>query len=130
VAAVLYALQSPVTGVIHLIVLQFCVGAAIGGTTSSLTALLAALAPEGQQGAIYGLDTTVISIANALGPMMGASLAMAWGNRAAFLLMGGVFALAALSASWLLPRPQGQADKPSEALGPAAGCPAVPIKRR
>jgi DHA1 family multidrug resistance protein-like MFS transporter len=128
VAAVLYALQSPVTSVIHLIVLQFCVGAAIAGTIPSLTALLAALAPEGQQGAIYGLDTTVVSIATALGPLMGASLAAVQGNRAAFLLTGGVFALAALSTAWLLPRSQAQADKPGEAIGPAAGYSAVPIK--
>ncbi len=128
VAAVLYALQSPVTNVIHLIVLQFCVGAAIAGTISSLTALLAALAPEGQQGAIYGLDTTVVSIATALGPLMGASLAAVQGNRAAFLLTGGVFALAALSTAWLLPRSQAQADKPGEAIGPAAGYSAVPIE--
>ncbi|MBN1886639.1 MAG: MFS transporter [Thermoflexales bacterium] len=128
VAAVLYVLQSQVSSIIHLIVLQFCVGAAIAGTVSSLTALLATLAPEGQQGAIYGLDTTVVSIATALGPLMGASLAMIWGNRAAFLLSGGVFGLTALSTAWLLPRSQAQVGKPVEAIGPAAAYSAVPVE--
>jgi DHA1 family multidrug resistance protein-like MFS transporter len=127
-AAILYALQSPVTSIVHLIVLQFCVGAAIAGTVSSLTALLATMAPEGQQGAVYGLDMTVVSIANALGPLVGAWLAAAQGNRATFLLTGGVFALAALSTGWLLPRQQSQANESSKAGGPAAGYSAVPVE--
>jgi MFS family permease len=102
-ATILYALQAAVTNTAQLILLQFCVGAALSGTISSLTALLAMLAPEGRQGAVYGLSTSVVSGANALGPMLGASLAVVLGNRATFLLAAGIFALSAVLVGWLLP---------------------------
>jgi DHA1 family multidrug resistance protein-like MFS transporter len=102
-AAILYAMQAAVTNTTQLILLQFCVGAALSGTISSLTALLAMLAPDGRQGAVYGLSTSVVSGANALGPMLGASLAVVLGNRATFLLAAGIFALSAVLIGWLLP---------------------------
>jgi DHA1 family multidrug resistance protein-like MFS transporter len=104
--SVFYFLQSMVTNTTQLLILQLGVGAALAGTVSSLTSLLATMAPEGQQGAVYGLDTSVVSGANALGPMLGATLAVAWGNRATFVLGGGVLALAAIVVTWLLPQPQ------------------------
>jgi DHA1 family multidrug resistance protein-like MFS transporter len=117
--AIFYALQAVVTNVAQLILLQFCVGAALSGTISSLTALLATLAPEGQQGAIYGVDTSVVSGANALGPMLGAALAVALDNRATFLLAAGIFALATVVVGWLLPKYQ---PKSAIASGPAPIC--------
>jgi DHA1 family multidrug resistance protein-like MFS transporter len=114
-ASIFYVLQAAVTNLAQLILLQVCVGFALSGTISSLTALLATLAPEGQQGAAYGLDTSVVSGANALGPMMGASLAIALGNRATFLLAAGVFILATLLIGGFLPeRPLGSVDTPVE----------------
>jgi DHA1 family multidrug resistance protein-like MFS transporter len=107
-AAVFYALQAGVTNTIQLIILQFCVGASLSGTISSLTALLATLAPEGRQGSVYGMDTSVVSIANAVGPMLGASLAVALGNRATFLLAAVLFVLSAAFIALFLP-----GDKPS-----------------
>ncbi len=102
-AAAFHGLQAAVHSVSQLILLQFCVGLALAGTLSSLTALLATLAPEGKHGAAYGLDTSVVSAANALGPMLGAALAVAWGNRAAFLVAGGILMLAALVVGLLVP---------------------------
>jgi DHA1 family multidrug resistance protein-like MFS transporter len=107
-AAVFYALQAGVTNTIQLIILQFCVGASLSGTISSLTALLATLAPEGRQGSVYGMDTSVVSVANAVGPMLGASLAVALGNRATFLLAAVLFVFSAAFIALFLP-----ADKPS-----------------
>lgn len=95
-AAGLYLLQAAVTDTTQLLVLQFGVGAALAGTVSSMAALLARLSPDGQQGAIYGLDTSVVSGANAVGPMLGAAIAVSLGNRSAFLLAGGFFVLAAI----------------------------------
>jgi DHA1 family multidrug resistance protein-like MFS transporter len=113
-SAIFYALQATVTNAPQLILLQFCVGAALSGTISSLTALLATLAPEGQQGAVYGVDTSVVSGANALGPMLGAALAVALNNRATFLLAAGIFALATLVIGWLLPKHQPETAVVSE----------------
>jgi DHA1 family multidrug resistance protein-like MFS transporter len=112
-AVVFYILQAAVTNVTQLIILQVGVGVALSGTISSLTALLATLSPEGQQGAVYGADTSVVAGANAIGPMLGASLAVALGNRATFLLAAGLFALAAVMATRLLPQ-----SRPRASLSP------------
>jgi DHA1 family multidrug resistance protein-like MFS transporter len=128
VAAIFYALQAAVTNTAQLIILQLCVGAALSGTISSLTALLATLAPEGQQGAVYGVDTSVVSGANALGPMLGASLAIALGNRATFVLAAGVFALAAVLIGWFLPDHQSAAASYHEPLPAGQGQRAKPLK--
>jgi DHA1 family multidrug resistance protein-like MFS transporter len=119
VAVVFYALQAAVTNVTQLIILQVGVGAALAGTISSLTALLATLSPQGQQGAVYGMDTSVVAGANAIGPMMGAALAVALGNRATFLLAAGMFVLAAVMATRLLPQSH---PRPSLSPKPVADC--------
>jgi DHA1 family multidrug resistance protein-like MFS transporter len=113
-AALFYAPQAAVTNTTQLILLQFCVGAALSGTISSLTAMLSTLAPKEQQGAVFGVSTSAVSGANALGPMLGASLAVALGLRATFLLASGVFMLAALLIGWYLPARQPAADMPAE----------------
>jgi DHA1 family multidrug resistance protein-like MFS transporter len=132
-AALFYALQALATSVAQLIFLQVCVGAALAGTISSLTALLATLAPQGQQGAVYGADTSVVAGANALAPTIGAAFAVAWGDRAAFLLAAGVFTLAALVVAWLSPqlrpgaspRPVDKGCPADKGCSPAKSCPAA-----
>ena len=130
VASVFYALQATVNNTIQLILLQICVGVALSGTISSLTALLATLAPEGQQGAVYGVDTSVGSGANALGPMLGASIAVVLGNRAPFLLTAAVFVLAAALIGWFLPDRQPTADASLEPVPSHRGHPTSPAKTR
>jgi DHA1 family multidrug resistance protein-like MFS transporter len=102
-AAGLYALQAMVTHTWQLILLQALVGFVLAGTISSLTAMLATLAPEGQQGAVFGVSTSVVSASNAVGPMLGASLAVALSIRASFVLSAVVFVLAAALIALLLP---------------------------
>ncbi len=114
-AALFYALQAQVSNVAQLVFLQACVGVALAGTISSLTALLATLAPQGQQGAVYGADTSVVAGANALAPMLGAAFAVALGDRATFWLAAGVFILAALVVARLFPQP-----RPSASPSPTA----------
>jgi DHA1 family multidrug resistance protein-like MFS transporter len=102
--SVLYALQVVVTNTVQLTLLQFFLGVALAGTLSTMAALLAKSAPEGQHGTVFGLDSSIVSVANALGPMIGAATAVSCGNRATFLLAGGGFALATVIAAWLMPR--------------------------
>ncbi len=102
--ALFYFLQAAVQNTIQLLLLQFFLGVAVAGTVSTLAALLAKLAPEGRQGAIYGLDSSVVSAANALGPMIGASIAVALGNRATFVFAGAIFVVTAVVVGWLMPR--------------------------
>jgi DHA1 family multidrug resistance protein-like MFS transporter len=103
VTAVFYALQATVTDLTQLILLQICVGLAISGTISALSALLATLAPEGKQGSVYGIDTSVTSASNAIGPMIGAALAVALSLRSTFVFAAGLFFMAAALIGALLP---------------------------
>jgi DHA1 family multidrug resistance protein-like MFS transporter len=102
--AVLYVPQFFVTTPWQLLVLQGGVGLVMSGVLASVSAMLANLAPEGRQGAVYGLDASVVSVANALGPVLGGTVAVTLGLRAPFLLAAGAFGLAALLAWFVVPR--------------------------
>ncbi len=104
--AVLYVPQFFVTTPWQLLVLQGAIGLVMSGVLASISALLANLAPKGRQGVVYGVDASVVSIANALGPMLGASVAAGLGLRAPFLLAAGGFALAFGLAWALVPKPE------------------------
>jgi len=110
-AALFYVPQFFVTTPTQLLVFQAGVGLAMGGTLAMVSAMLAALAPEGRQGAVYGVDASVVSAANAVGPMLGASLAAGLGLRSVFLCAAAVFGLAALGVASLVPR-RGQPGHP------------------
>ncbi len=104
--AILFVPQFFVTNPWQLLVLQGGLGLAMSGVLASISALMANLAPEGRQGAVYGVDASVVSAANGIGPMLGASVAAAVGLRAPFLLAAGLLGLATLMAWVLVPRPQ------------------------
>lgn len=110
--AVLYVPQFLVTDPWQLLVLQGALGLMMSGVLASISALLANLAPEGHQGAVYGVDASVVSIANAVGPMLGATVAATMGLRAPFLLAAGAFALATALTWILVPR---ASERPSPA---------------
>jgi DHA1 family multidrug resistance protein-like MFS transporter len=110
--AVLYIPQFFVTNPWQLLVLQGAVGLVMSGILASISALLANLAPEGRQGAVYGVDASVVSIANGIGPMIGASVAATLGLRAPFLLAAGGLALAT-GLVWVLVPKSREAKSPS-----------------
>jgi DHA1 family multidrug resistance protein-like MFS transporter len=94
--AVVYIPQFFVTTPFQLLILQAAAGAAMGGGMAAMGALLANLSPEGRQGVTYGLDWSVVSAANGLGPVTGAAVAMGLGLRVPFLFAAGCYGLAAL----------------------------------
>jgi DHA1 family multidrug resistance protein-like MFS transporter len=100
-----YIPQSMVGRSIWLIPLQAGAGLAMGGILASISASLAALAPRGREGIVYGVDATVVSVANAIGPMTGSSMAAWLGLRAPFLAAAVVFVLGGIAALQLLPKP-------------------------
>ena len=61
---------------------------------------------------------SVVSGANALGPMLGATLAVVLNLRATFLVAGGVFALAAVLIGGFVAEPQ-RGDQAPHDSGPA-----------
>jgi len=84
IAALLYAPQPFVTSVWQLVVLQALQGFAAGGLIPSLSALMNLWAPGGNQGAVYGLDTSVNAAARSLAPMVGATATIWFGLRGVF----------------------------------------------
>jgi DHA1 family multidrug resistance protein-like MFS transporter len=94
--ALVYVPQFFVTTPAQLLILQAAGGVAMGGGLAAIGALLANLSPEGRQGVVYGLDWSVVSAANGLGPISGAAVAMGLGLRAPFLFAVGAYVLAAL----------------------------------
>jgi DHA1 family multidrug resistance protein-like MFS transporter len=100
VAALLWAPHYFLTAPWQLLALQAALGFVMGGVFAAVTSSMANLAPEGRQGAVYGIDASVTSAASALAPMIGASVAAGFGLRVPFLLTAGAMALSALLV-WL-----------------------------
>jgi DHA1 family multidrug resistance protein-like MFS transporter len=112
--AIVFVPQFFVTTPWQLLLLQGAMGFVMSGVLASISALMANLAPEGHQGAVYGVDASVVSMANAVGPMLGASIAALFGLRAPFLLAAGAFFLAAGLAWVLVPQPGAEAVAASD----------------
>lgn len=104
VSIVCYVPQFFVNHPFLLLPLQAGTGLAMGGILASISASLAALSPEGQEGIVYGVDASVMSVANAVGPMIGSAVAAWLGLRVPFLAAASIFVLAGVAAFRWIPR--------------------------
>jgi len=68
----------------QLLVLRAILGFAMGGVGPVANAIIAERAPEGRQGGIYGMSTSLNALGGALGPMLGTLIVTGWS-------IGGVF---------------------------------------
>jgi DHA1 family multidrug resistance protein-like MFS transporter len=102
-SALCYLPQSFVQRPIWLVILQAGGGLAMGGILASISAELATVAPEGREGIVYGVDASVVSVANAVGPVTGSLMAAYFELWAPFIAAAGVFALAGVAVFRLLP---------------------------
>ena len=103
VLGIAFLLHGAATSVWHLILLQVLVGVGLGGLNPSVSALLAHYVQEGEEGAVYGLENSVLAAARAVAPMVGASLA-AWGGlRWPFVLSGLIYLVVAFTLLPTLP---------------------------
>lgn len=97
-ALVCYVPLTMVAETWQLLLLHALVGIAVGGLVASPSALLAQYTEPGEEGAVYGLDNSIVSGARAVAPLTGAAVAMALGYRGVYaadvLLMFGIFLLA------------------------------------
>jgi MFS transporter, DHA1 family, multidrug resistance protein len=101
-AALCYIPQSFVSEPGQLLLLQIFTGAATGGLISCPSALLARYTDPGEEGAVYGLDNSIVSGARAVAPLIGASIALWLGYRGVFLLTGVILLLMVfLAVRWL-----------------------------
>ena len=96
-----YAMQIGVGSPWELAAWQFAAGFAMAGVLASVSALLATLVPEGRQGAVYGVSTTIVAGANAMASMLGASVAVWWGLRSTFAVAAILFGLGTAGAASL-----------------------------
>jgi len=88
VAGIALLPQGIVTNIWQLLILQALSGAAIGGITPSLSALLGRYTAEGNEGAVYGLDSSIVSAARAVAPLIGAMVVTPFGLGSAFFISG------------------------------------------
>jgi len=118
--ALLHVPQTFATATWHLLVLQALTGFAAGGIASAPSALLAQFTPPGEEGAVYGLDNSVLSGARTISPLVGSLFSVALGMRSTFMVTAVLFVLAAVMAYIQLPRYR-RAPLPAEApASPAA----------
>lgn len=102
-AALFYFPQSRVQTAWQFLFLQALTGAAAGGITPALSALLAHYTRPGEEGVVYGLDNSIVSAARAVAPMVGAGVAIWFGLRGTFVVAGLLFLAVAAVGLWLLP---------------------------
>jgi len=107
IAGILFLPQALVTEAWHLLALQALTGAAAGGITPALSALLAGYTEPGEEGSVFGLDNSIAAASRAVAPLIGSGVAAWLGLRATFVATGLVFLLVALLAVWRLPEVQG-----------------------
>ena len=101
---ILFLLQSLVVNGWQLLLLLTLTGAALGGIIPGISALLANYTRQGDEGAVYGLDNSIVSAARVVGPMLGVAVAMWLGLRAVFATAAVLYLAAALMALFGLPK--------------------------
>lgn len=102
VGAFLFTLpQAFVHSTMQLLVLRVLGGLFLGGALPSVNALIAENTDRSAQGSVYGINTSVSSAGMALGPALGAIVAVAWGYAAAFVATAAVLLLTAFSIAAL-----------------------------
>ena len=96
-AALFIIPQAFVTTPIQLLFLRVASCFFVGGNLPSVNALIAQRVESGKQGSIYGISSSISSGSNALGPVLGASIALAGGYGPVFLTTAGIMALAGVA---------------------------------
>ena len=114
IACAMYGLQGFTQTPAQFLLLRVINGAAMGGIVSSISSLLAALAPKDRFGAVYGVDTSLVAAANAVAPMVGAALTATWGLSAAFLGAAAMYGVATIVVATSVPARASQNDRDAE----------------
>jgi DHA1 family multidrug resistance protein-like MFS transporter len=96
-AALFIVPQAFVRTPLQLLVLRMASSFFVGGNLPSVNSLIAQRIEAGKQGSIYGLSSSIASGSNALGPVIGASIAVAAGYGPVFLATAGIMAAAGIA---------------------------------
>jgi len=103
-AAIFTIPQAFVHSPLQLLLLRIASGFFIGGDMPSANALIAQQIQSGKQGSVYGLTSSISSSSNAIGPMIGASLAAGIGYGSVFLATGLILGASGLSIGFFIRR--------------------------
>ncbi len=106
IVVVCYIPQIFVSNVWQLLAWQGLAGLAMGGIISAPSALLAQYTDAGEEGAVYGLDNSIVAGGRAIAPLVGAAIAMFFGLRATFAATAVLFVIVWLTATLFLPKDQ------------------------
>jgi MFS transporter, DHA1 family, multidrug resistance protein len=106
-SALIYIPQSLARSAMQLLALRAIQGVFMGGISPIGNALLARSTPHDRRGTVFGLVSSASSGVGAVGPMLGATVASAWGMASTFWVTAGLFALiAALVGGLVHEQPQ------------------------
>jgi MFS transporter, DHA1 family, multidrug resistance protein len=86
----------------------------VGGNLPSVNALIAQRVEPGRQGSTFGLSAAIASASNAMGPVIGASIALAAGFSAVFLTTAGILGAAGIVITLFVRGPRKDSRGPSE----------------
>ncbi len=104
-ASLFYLPQSLVATGWQLLILQALTGVAAGGVIPSISALLANYSQPGHEGAVYGLDNSIMAAGRAIAPLVGSAIAAMFTLRATFVATAIFLFAAFIFASTVLPKP-------------------------
>jgi len=104
IVVVFYIPQVLVETVWQLLVLQALAGLAMGGIIAAPSALLARYTDPGEEGAVYGMDNSVVAGSRAAAPLIGSTVAIAFGMRGTFAATALLFVVVSLTAYFFLPQ--------------------------
>ncbi len=94
--------QAFVGHVWQLLALQVLAGLTVGGVFPSVAALLSRASVTGQQGAIFGVENSVRSVARTIAPVTSSALALTFGLGSAYLATSVAFLCLMALAWWIL----------------------------
>jgi DHA1 family multidrug resistance protein-like MFS transporter len=109
-AGILYFPTSYVTEGWQILVLQALVGVAMGGIIPMISALLAKYTDPGEEGVVYGIDTSINAAGRAVAPMIGGLIIAISSINSIFTVIGILLLFSAFLSKTILP------DKKPEVL--------------
>ncbi|MGQ9684069.1 MAG: MFS transporter [Anaerolineae bacterium] len=103
VGSLVYFPQMLVRGPMALLVLRAIAGFALGAVSPVANAVVAEQAPEGRQGGVFGISTSLNALGSALGPILGTWIVTSWSLGGVFpvtgALLGAVMLMVAVGTS-------------------------------
>jgi DHA1 family multidrug resistance protein-like MFS transporter len=78
----------------------------VGGIVPTISALLASYTRPGEEGSVFGLDSSIFAASRAVAPLAGSGLALWFGLRPTFLFAGLIYFAMVAIAVWRLPQTQ------------------------